>query len=214
MRLRVVPAGELTTKTLRATDYVKSEAEKICEVYAKQGWYPAKWKHHPRGIKDALQQTGIRPKIKQCYANCQRLLTSGHPIAHDLEYHEGYVMVLIPVPHAWLVYGHAIVDLTLPPGHAQEYGPSLAYTHEEVCRSVATGYYGPVSEVALALLSPYTEHFKRMTREQLCQQVAQLLREGFTPERIKPLYEPLKIEIGDDVLLRAVQIRSEVEDAG
>lgn len=209
MKLRIVPAGELTTKTLRATDYVKSEAEKICEVYARQGWHPAKWAHHPKMIKEALRQTGIRPRIKQCYANCQRLITSGHPIAEDLEYHEGYVHTIIPLPHAWLTYGHAIVDLTLPPG--KEYGPSVAYSLAEVRRSVMTGYYGPVSEVALALLSPLNAHFKSMTCQQHLQQMAQLVREGFTHERIQALYAPLDIEV-DEAMYRGA--RKEAGDAG
>lgn len=220
MKVRIVPATELSTSSLRARDYIEadsvrpdaSEVDRMIAVFNRQGWYPAKWSHHPKAIKDALRDIGLRPQIKQCFANCQRLLLSDHPIARELSYHEGYVQTVIPIQHAWLVYGQAIVDLTLGPRVAINYLDSFAYTREEVRRKVIkTLTFGPVSEVALALLSPFAAHFANLSPSQLDAQIEVMLEEGFEARSIIPLYQRVGVEVTEE-RVQAIATKAEAND--
>jgi len=36
-----------------------------------------KWAHHPPDVKAAIRRAGFIPRIKQCFANCQRVVLFG-----------------------------------------------------------------------------------------------------------------------------------------
>lgn len=72
-----------------------------------------RWGHLPRPIKDAIRRAGFRPRCKECFTNCQRVVLFGDlPAA---EYYEGIVRIGSGtlIAHAWLVVEGAIVDITL-----------------------------------------------------------------------------------------------------
>lgn len=131
-------------------------AEKI-SIWRRQGWYPVKFAHHPLQIKEEIRKIGMRPQMKQCYGNCQRFTLYTDL---DVEYHEGWMMSIIPISHAWLVWRGRIIDLTLEPDDDRQYLKSSTYTVEQIRTNVIkTGCWCPVNEQALAEISPFYEHF-------------------------------------------------------
>lgn len=99
-----------------------NDLEKALDTWSRKGWYPVKWAHHPKEIRDALREIGLRPQIKECYANCQRFMVGIHrPSFSDLslstriQYREGFAFSLIPFDHAWLTLDGDVVDLTADP---------------------------------------------------------------------------------------------------
>lgn len=69
-------------------------------------------------VRAVIKATRSRFPIKQCYANSQRVVTSGATAdgAGVVKYVEGYVMlsdVCIPILHGWLSVNGKVVDLTL-----------------------------------------------------------------------------------------------------
>jgi len=132
-----------------------TDTKRMIKVYQQQGWYPAKWAHHPQPIKDAIRLS-YRPQIKLCYANCQRLMLSRLPIVGDLEYHEGYIVTLIAMPHAWLVWRGQTIELTLPPDREVEYMRSNVYSVQEIRSAIVRDRcYGPVDPQALRDIHPW-----------------------------------------------------------
>lgn len=134
-------------------------------LFSTRGWCPVRWAHHPEPIKQLLRDTGIRPKMKGCYENCQRVMLSLHPLVEELTYCEGYITTFLLLDHAWLRYKGEIVDLTLEAPRERsivypvEY---VQYTPREIRRALfSTGYYQPVDERRLAEVSPY----RRMMQE-------------------------------------------------
>ena len=102
-----------------------------------QGWFPAKWKHHPELFKRVYQQRRWRPTGKQCYRNAQRLVIDVVALARlnsepvpDIQYAEGVVISLIPFCHAWVQLDGVDVEVTLdePPAILS----SHLYSHDDV----------------------------------------------------------------------------------
>jgi hypothetical protein len=145
-----------------------TEVERMIQTYERLGWCPVKWAHHPKPIKDALRAVGIRPAMKQCFANCQRLMISRHPIVEALEYREGYVVSLIPMIHAWLIFEGERVDLTLQPDRDDvEYLDSVAYDAEGVVRGILRNKcFGPLDERRLAELDPLRPQWAKLRKLQ------------------------------------------------
>lgn len=142
-----------------------TRSERIFEGLRKRGWYPARWAHHPPAVKRKLRSFRWRPQVKQCFANCQRFVldnaTSPDPL-DDVEYHEGWVLALIPIAHAWLTVGGEVVDLTLEPDDDREIIASNHYTVDQVRHAVVShGHFGPVDQRALNHASPW-EAARRM----------------------------------------------------
>jgi hypothetical protein len=129
--------------------------------YLARGYYPVKWSHHPPEIKVALRAMGLRPGMKQCWANVQRFVLNNHMmgLGLDVEYHEGWAHRLIPFEHAWMVYRGEVLDLTLPPGDV-EYHESQTYTAAEVAEALGrSGFYGAVDWRKLAEIHPMRAQF-------------------------------------------------------
>lgn len=124
------------------------------ETYQAQGWAPADWAHHPTEIKAEIRRLGWRPKIKECFMNSQRFLLGVSP-EMGLVYCEGYAEMMIsqaryPLEHGWLLYRGAVLDLTLGPDRAIEYGRHAVYTAEEVLDNVLlTDSYRVIDQVAV-----------------------------------------------------------------
>jgi len=86
----------------------------------------------------------VRPKLKQCFANCQSALLS---IDDNLTYCEGYVLSVIPIYHAWLILDGTLWDPTLEllPGHQPTtyFGATFPFTVVE-SMMCARNTYGPL----------------------------------------------------------------------
>lgn len=126
------------------------------------GWCPVPYAHHPKPIRDALREVGLRPAMKQCFANCQRLLVTS---SLDLEYHEGWAVHLIPFEHAWLVWEGQRIDLTLR-GDDMDYRESIQYTKAEVLlNAVETSQWAVMDPRALAELHPMRARFELLQQQ-------------------------------------------------
>lgn len=130
--------------------------------WRRNGWHPVRFAHHPLQIKDAIKRIGMRPQMKQCYRNCQRFKIYATWL--EVEYHEGWVMSITPIPpipHAWLVWGDRIIDLTLEPDINIQYLNSNIYTAEQIRANMEKTYlWCAIDERAFAEISPFTETIK------------------------------------------------------
>jgi len=108
------------------------------EHYIEHGWAPAQWEHHPDVIQDAFGVMGFEPRLKECFSNCQKFTLDSKRYGLDIEveYHEGYVISIIPFEHAWLTFEGEVLDLTLGPDKVVEYLDSYTYSREEIRESV------------------------------------------------------------------------------
>lgn len=149
----------------------RRDAQKLAETYFKQGYVNALWAHHPPEVKAAIREFGWRPQIKNCFMNSQQFFLDcwrrKPELFERLEYHEGYVVTILPLEHAWLKLDGEVLDLTLDPGIGREYLRSHTYGSEEVLKHVVkTGTWGPVSGYELGKLSPFYEaHMELLKRE-------------------------------------------------
>lgn len=145
----------------------RRDTDTVIQVWNRQGWYPAPWSHHPGAVKDAIRAMRWRPRIKECFYNCQMfLLNSG---LEGLEYHEGWAQTLIPVEHAWLVYKGERLDLTLGPDRAAptQYLRSVTSTPQEVrANCMRTGQWTVVKTHEMHEIGPHAEVFRELERIQ------------------------------------------------
>lgn len=114
-----------------------SSARERAEGYITRGFYPVRWAHHPPEIKAAIRAAHFRPLLKQCYRNCQLLMVYNDllGLCLDLTYHEGWVLSVIPIEHAWLEYQGEVLELTLDDRKRVEYLQSTAYTLRDIRRN-------------------------------------------------------------------------------
>jgi hypothetical protein len=143
----------------------KRNIDREIEGFLKRGYYPARTAHLHPDLKKLLKDAGIRPGIKQCFANCQQILLASAgflqngswprvPILADrLAYHEGIGLSSVekmPILHAWLTLDGVVQD---PTSQSILHDRSHRYTAEDVrIRVVERQAYGPVDELALAEL--------------------------------------------------------------
>ena len=139
-----------------------NEVDRRIDIYQRLGWCPVPYAHHPKEIRDALRRIGMRPQMKQCFRNCQRFMVYVDWL--EVEYHEGWIMSIIPIKHAWLKWDGQIIDLTLNKNEKDlEYLNSTTYTVTEIRKSVfRTGVWGPVDEYKLSEIGPYADLYKQM----------------------------------------------------
>lgn len=116
------------------------------DTYHRLGWCPVPWAHHPPRVRAAIRAAAMRPQIKQCFANSQRLL-----LRQDVTpfvYVEGVVTTgLIPFEHAWLRLDGDDVDVTLTGTGTGRVVVLAAYEvpkSEVISRVVKRGTFGPV----------------------------------------------------------------------
>lgn len=129
------------------------------DYYCRRGWCPVPWAHHPPEIRNEIRRIGFRPKMKSCFENCQRFVID---TTLDVQYHEGYVISMIPMEHAWLTWNGKIVDLTIP--DVQEYLKSNVYTWEQITRSIVrTGVFGPIDQRTLVTCNPMIEELRAIS---------------------------------------------------
>jgi hypothetical protein len=138
---------------------------RVLDIYGRQGWYPIPWRHHPAEVRDLIRVMRFRPQMKCCYMNSQRFLL-GNQNLHaglDLEYREGWIMKLIPIQHAWLLYNGEVLDLTLD-SRETHYLKSIGSTIDQVLsHMIETGVYGEVVPYQeLHQISPWLEHLDRL----------------------------------------------------
>ena len=140
------------------------DTQRRIDVFLERGWCPVPWAHHPKAIKDALRFFGIRPQMKQCFANCQRFTVLADL---DVEYHEGWVLSVIPIEHAWLKYEGQIVDLTLVPREDPvQYLDSIAYSRSDIRQNmIRTQSWRVIDPDALARLHPYRAEFEEFAKK-------------------------------------------------
>lgn len=132
-----------------------AESEKRLAYYLRNGWAPVKYAHQPAEIKAELRRIGMRPQMKQCFANCQRFIVQS--ALTGLEYHEGYITAIIPLEHAWLTWDGERIDLTLAPNgpHPITYHGSTSYSRDDVLANVmATGLWAVLDYHALNAQHP------------------------------------------------------------
>ena len=125
----------------------------------------ALWAHHPTEVRAAIRRFGFRPQAKQCFANCQRFVTQNNLDANplDVEYREGYITVIIPLEHAWLLYKGEILDLTLGPDRDIQYNDSFGYSAADIWASCgATGMWTIINERRLWSLHPMRAIFEEL----------------------------------------------------
>ena len=136
------------------------------EVFSQRGWCPVPWAHHPPEVKRELHRIGMRPQLKACYMNCQNFALQTDL---DVEYREGWVVRIIPMQHAWLMYGGKVLDLTLHVGDGHptvEYLQSEAYTTEQIFTSLhAQQSWNLINEQRSYELSPFYEQVEAMNRK-------------------------------------------------
>lgn len=148
-----------------------NDLTRIRDVFDKQGWYPARWSHHPKEIRDALKAMRYRPRIKSCWQNSQVFflrcnLELQNPIAKNLFYCEGWIdTVGVPMEHAWLLYKDEILDLTLAENDRRKVvyiGCGLTYTVDEVLAHLRESkFYSPVDKRKLLSVSPFKEFIRK-----------------------------------------------------
>lgn len=84
----------------------------VIRTITRNGWAPAPYAHRALHIRDAIRAACIRPAVKQCYANAQRLVLGQQAV--PLRYVEGVVMSIIPIEHAWVMDAAGVEhDVTL-----------------------------------------------------------------------------------------------------
>lgn len=133
-----------------------TDLERKIESFNRRGWYPAKYSHHPKLIRDAIRLIGYRPQIKACFMNCQRFVLGVRrggfdPALLRVRYHEGFAVALIVITHAWLEFDGEVIDLTLDPDRATRYLFSKQHDERAILRTLARNkYWGPVDEEWLA----------------------------------------------------------------
>lgn len=126
-----------------------TELDEKMDHYMKYGWAPASQDHLPDVIQNALGEMGLEPRIKECFANSQRFVLDcqRYGLDLDVEYHEGWVLTIIPIEHAWLMWEGEVLDLTLGPEKGVRYLESRTYTREEIIENmVETHMYTPLTE--------------------------------------------------------------------
>lgn len=141
------------------------DLDKRLRAFQRNGWYPVPYRHHPRPIRDALRRIGLRPAMKQCFANCQRFVLNVDWL--DVEYHEGYVTATIPIPHAWVVWEGQIIDLTLKADDNRDiiYHGSTVYSRIAILANVRkTEAWCVIDERALMQHHPLREEFELLRR--------------------------------------------------
>lgn len=143
-----------------------SDTDRRLDICTRLGWFPVPYAHHPKPIRNAIRRAGFRPAMKQCFANCQRLFLDAPEL--DLEYHEGYITSIIPMPHAWLLWEGQRIDLTLRYDEdGIEYHGSTAYTRDEVRANMArTLQWCVMDDRALHLHHPHRKQFEFLERLQ------------------------------------------------
>lgn len=142
------------------------DTERRLEVYSQRGWCPVPWAHQPQAIKNELRRIGLRPQMKQCFANCQKFVMFSEL---DVEYREGWIISFIPMQHAWLMYEGQRVDLTLTPerGSSVEYLDSLAYSKFDIAHhAYGEGVWGIMDERRLHEISPWHELQEKLQQAQ------------------------------------------------
>jgi hypothetical protein len=147
---------------------VRTSADIIAGIN-KRGWWPSPWAHHPPEIRAALRSQGWRPRVKQCFSNCQRFILGaiGTELEQHLEYREGWATVSIPMEHAWLLYKGEVMDMTLGPNAKVEYGESLACTTAEIIEVILmTQMYGIIKPRELAMIGPFAQLYKDLEKSQ------------------------------------------------
>jgi len=112
------------------------DLEQFIRVWDKQGWYPAKWAHHPPEVKRVFREHGWRPMKKECFRNAQRFVVDAQEHGLDVEYREGWVISIIPIEHGWVQYRGEPLELTLDPGDGTQYLDSTGYTAADVLQNV------------------------------------------------------------------------------
>jgi hypothetical protein len=141
------------------------DIERRCIGYLARGFYPVRWAHHPREIKDAIRRIGFRPLMKQCYRNSQLLAISNEVLGLglDLEYREGWGLSLTPIEHAWLFYKGEILDLTIDDNDIQ-YGRSYSYTPEQIRTNIIRNLsYSPLTDGRrFSEIHPHREAWARL----------------------------------------------------
>lgn len=141
----------------------RRDAATVGDIYRRQGWYPAPWSHHPQEAKDAIRRMGWRPRIKECFYNSQYFLYNSG--IKGLEYHEGWIISVISMEHAWLVHEGQRLDLTLGPDRSTPvvYGNSVSSTSREVSLNMLlTKSYTVVKHEALAALGPWKSRWDEL----------------------------------------------------
>lgn len=143
-----------------------TELDHVIRVWNRQGWYPVPWRHHPQEIRELIRALKFRPQLKQCYANCQKLMLGNRHLRFnlDLQYREGWYCSVIPVQHAWLLYRGEILDPTIVPLEPARYMDSLGCTIEEILvHMIKTRQYGPVhQDHEIAKIGPYWEALQQL----------------------------------------------------
>lgn len=140
----------------------KRTSDDVYHQLRARGWAPALWAHHPPEVKEVFHRQGWLPLVKQCFANCQRFVLHA---GLDVEYREGYVLTVIPMVHAWLIYKGEVLDLTLDPNREIQYLASYTVFYDEILSHVIeTERYGPVHPHDLDELSPFYEGFLKLQK--------------------------------------------------
>ena len=125
------------------------QVERNLQKLQKNGWAAVPFKDQPPAIRRAIRLARMRPLLKQCFANAQRLVINQSE--YEFQYHEGIVKSIVPIEHAWLSLDGEVVDVTLleKPTILAEY----TATPEEIrVRMLRTGCYGPVDPQRLSKL--------------------------------------------------------------
>ncbi len=124
---------------------VEINVDRAVECYMRRGWAPVPWKNQPADVKIAIRAAGMRPKMKSCFENSQRLVLGQRHV--PLTYVEGWVTTGLPllIEHAWLQDPEGRrVDVTLSAERVRVHA-SWTVTRLELITSMArTRIYGPV----------------------------------------------------------------------
>lgn len=124
---------------------VKIDVDRAVDYYSRRGWAPVPWRDQPADVKIAIRAAGMRPKIKSCFENSQRLVLGQRHV--PLTYVEGWVTSGFPMlfEHAWLQDPEGRrVDVTLSAERVRVY-ESWTVTRLELITSMSrTRVYGPV----------------------------------------------------------------------
>lgn len=124
-----------------------SNPEQTLARLRRNGWAPVPWAHHPLVVRELIRDAGFRPKVKDCYSNCGKLLLA----CLDTEYERDFLYCegrfhrhdIMGVPHAWLRYRGELTDLTIV-DRAGRYEQLLELTPEQFAeRCNEAGRFGP-----------------------------------------------------------------------
>lgn len=139
----------MPSKQPKRTEVTGRMAEEKLAKYNKNGWLPVPYNHHPEPVRRAIKAAHLRPAMKQCYQNSQRLMVCQNEV--KFKYYEGLVGSIIPLQHAWLELDGKIVDVTLD--KPLEVLARYECSAEEIrLHMIQTRTYGPVHEDRLAML--------------------------------------------------------------